>query len=179
VEARGASPVIPEPNGSIWRTSDLANIHAWEKVFDPTDVGLDGQVNRVDVLQAFNSRLYIGFARNGHGTHIYRSATGDRYTWEPVVTDGFGAVTTGRIISDASAILGSALYVGVMDVSRGATVWRTYDGLSWTLESSPGFSSPAHPATFAAELIAFNGVLYAWTSNYEAGQGVWRGQLQR
>jgi hypothetical protein len=129
----------------------------------------------VDVLQGFNGDLYVGMEVPGRGTHIYRSPSGDRYTWQPVVTDGFGATTTGRLISDASTILSGTLYVGVLDQVQGTSVWSTSDGTAWRRAAPSGFG---HSATFAAELAAFDGDLYAWTSNYAEGQGVWRGRLR-
>jgi hypothetical protein len=162
-----------EMDGAIWRTSDIGDQGAWEQVFAPVDMGL--HASRVDVLQDFNGYLYVGMAVPGQGVRIYRSASGDRGTWKPVVGDGFGAVTTGRLISDASTALGNALYVAVLDEAQGAGIWRTADGSTWTRAAPYGFGDPS---TFAAELIAFHGDLYAWTSNYAVGQGVWRGRLR-
>jgi hypothetical protein len=101
---------------------------------------------------------------------IFTSETGDRGSWQASPT-GFGP-TTGRFISDASTVLGDMLYVATMDTTHGTGIWATRDGQMWTRAAAPGFGDPQ---TFAAELIAFNGRLYAWTSNYVVGQGVWRG----
>ena len=80
--------------------------------------------------------------------------------------------TTGRFISDASAVVDGFFYVSTLDLSQGAGVWGTRDGLSWTRVARFGFGDPA---TFAAELTGFNGRLYGWASNYAAGPSVWRG----
>jgi hypothetical protein len=158
-------------DGSVWRTASIDDPDAWEQVFAPVDAGLEA--SRVDVLQGFNGNVYIGMEVPRKGVRILRSESGDRHTWQPVVVDGFGSDTSGRFISDASTELGGALYVGVLDNVRGASVWRTYDGRAWSRVAPYGFGDPA---TFAAELMAFNGNLYAWTSNYVVGQGVWRGR---
>ena len=161
-----------EMDGSIWRTHNIDDPAAWEQVFAPGDLG--EHASRVDLLQGFDGNLYIGFEVQGRGTNIYRSASGDRFTWQPVVTDGFGSATSGRLISDASTIWGGRLYVGVLDQVQGAGVWATSDGRTWTRAAPHGFGDQA---TFAAELTAFGGDVYAWTSNYAVGQGVWRGRL--
>ena len=160
-------------NGSIWRTRNIENPDAWEQVFAPADVSVDVQVSRVDVLEGFGGALYVGMAVPGQGTTIYRSTSGERYSWTPVVSDGFGSRTSGRLISDASTVMGDALYVAILDEVQGTSVWRTLDGNAWSRVSPYGFGDSA---TFAAELISFHGALYAWTSNYATGQGVWRGQ---
>jgi hypothetical protein len=163
-----------EMDGSIWRTRNLADPQAWERVFSPDDLGL--HASRVDVLQSFDGKLYIGMEVAGMGTHIYRSASGDRYTWKPVVQDGFGSATTGRLISDASAVLDGVFYVGVLDQGEGVGVWATSDGMAWQIAAPLGFG---RATTFAAELTAFDGELYAWTSDYDVGQGVWRRRAAR
>jgi hypothetical protein len=160
-----------ELDGSIWRTRNIHDPDAWECVFAPGDVGISGK--RVDVLQGFSGNVYLGLEVPGHGTYIYRSENGDRGSWEPVVTDGFGAPTTGRLISDASTVLAGALYVAVLDEIQGVGVWRTTDGLAWARAAPYGFGDQA---TFAAELATFHGDVYAWTSDYAVGQGVWRGR---
>jgi hypothetical protein len=126
----------------------------------------------VDALQGFNGYLYIGMEAQGKGAVIYRSANGDRGTWQTAGTPVFGPAS-GRFISDASTVIGNTLYVSTMDSARGVGVWGTVDGVTWVRLAPPGFGNMA---TFAAELTGFNGRLYAWTSNYTSGPGVWRGE---
>ncbi len=165
VEAQGA-------DGSIWRTRNIDDPDAWELVFSPAELLTGVHANRVDVLEGFDGALFVGMAAPGRGVQIYRSATGDRGSWELVVADGFGSTTSGRLISDASTVLGPALYVAILDDVLGVSVWRTPNGRTWTRVSPYGFGAPAN---FAAQLSAFHGDLYAWTSNYASGPGVWRG----
>lgn len=166
VEAQGA-------DGSIWRTLSIDDPAAWEQVFGPAEAGV--HATRVDVLQGFAGNLYIGLAVPGQGVRIYRSPSGDPGTWQPVVGDGFGTPTTGRLISDASAVLGDTLYVAALDEVQGVEVWGTRNGVSWVRAAPYGFGSPT---TFAAELAAFHDELYVWTSDYATGPGVWRGRRQ-
>jgi hypothetical protein len=157
-------------DGSLWRTRNIDDPQAWELVFAPRDVGLAGR--RVDALQAFDGQLFIGMEAQGAGATIFSSASGERHTWQTARPEGFGK-TTGRFISDASTVLDGALYVATLDEALGVGIWMTRNGRTWTEVALRGLG---HPSTFAAELIAFNGRLYAWTSNYTVGQGVWRGE---
>lgn len=77
-----------------------------------------------------------------------------------------------RTIVDGATVYNDALYVAVMNGDTGVEVWRT-DGTNWThvTDGNEGFG---HSTTFAAELIPFNGYLYAWTSDYARGQEVRR-----
>lgn len=159
--------------GSIWRTRNIDDPRAWELVFSPLDVGLSAR--RVDALQTFEGRLFIGMEAAGVGAVIFSSADGNRNSWQASRPQGFGP-TTGRFISDASTILDAALYVAALDETLGVGIWVTRDGDTWTLAAPRGFG---RRSTFAAELIAFNDRLYAWTSDYSTGQGVWRGEQPR
>jgi hypothetical protein len=167
--------------GSIWRTRDINNPSAWERVFSPDTHGIDPEtsrlIRRVDVLAHLDSGsgagIYIGFAIPGGGSQVWRSRTGNAGAWEPVVKDGFGSRTSGRFISDAATVFDGRLYVATLDEAKGAAIWRTTDGAVWEQAAPSGFGSNA---TFAAELAPFAGRLYAWTSNYTEGQGVWRGE---
>ncbi len=159
-------------DGSIWRTRNIADPTTWEQVFAPADMGLSAR--RVDVLQSFDGKLFIGMQASGLGAVIFSSPSGDRFTWKQAKAGGFGP-TTGRFISDASTVLWGALHVATLDEMRGVGIWSTRDGYTWTLSAPHGFGDPN---TFAAELIGFHDRLYAWTSNYVEGQGVWRGEPQ-
>ncbi len=53
--------------GSIWRTRNVDDPAAWEKVFSPVDAGLGNDIARVDVLDSYDGALYIGFSLPGKG----------------------------------------------------------------------------------------------------------------
>ena len=141
--------------------------------FLTADAGLGNDITRVDVLDGYDGALYIGFSLPGNGAQIWRSVTGDRGSWRLSSPGSFGTRSTGRFISDAAVATEDGLYVAALDETLGASVWRTRDGIAWEQVGPTGFGSPAN---IAAELTTFGGKLYAWTSNYAAGQGVWRGQ---
>jgi hypothetical protein len=152
--------------GAIWRTDGAADGDRWqwEKMFDAT------ANNRADVVAAFNGYLYVGFD-GGNGTEIWRSSTGAGGSWSQVNTDGFGDTNNGRLVSDAAAVYNAALYVATFNQATGVEVWRTADGTSWAQVNSDGFGSAD---TIAAQLVSFNGFLYAWATNYSVGQKVFR-----
>ena len=165
----------PPPHGSpregtVWRTNDISDPTSWEKVFSASEAGFGNEVNRMDIIGAFDGYLYVGFLRPDYGTQVYRSADGDHFV--PVVNDGFGDSNNGRVIVDAATVYEGALYLATLNQVSGAEVWRTEDGITWTQVNLDGFGDPN---TFAAELIPFNGYLYAWASNWATGQEVWRG----
>ena len=150
--------------GGVWRTDGTADGTRWQwtKVFDAT------ANNRVDIIGPYNGYLYIGFD-GGNGTEVWRSSDGT--TWAQVNSDGFGDANNGRVIVDAGTVYNGVLYLATLNEATGAEVWRTTDGITWTQVNADGFGDGD---TFAAELIPFNGYLYAWATNYQVGQKVMR-----
>lgn len=154
--------------GQVWRTTDLA---AWTQVFTATDR------SRVEIAGSLDGYLYISPGAVG-GLHpadpplrLYRSATGDAGSWGELDTPLDDDPHNTRTIVDGAAIYNGALYLAVMNATTGVEVWRTADGSGWAQINSDGFGDAE---TFAAELLPFNGYLYAWTSNYVSGQQVLR-----
>ena len=151
--------------GTVWRTAGTptdATRWQWEQVFTAT------ANNRVDIIGPYNGYLYIGFD-GGNGTEVWRSSDGT--TWSQVNSDGFGDAHNGRVIVDAEAVYNGALYLATLNQSTGAEVWRTTDGTTWPQVNTDGFGDAN---SIAAELLPFNGYLYAWVTNYQVGQKVLR-----
>lgn len=154
--------------GIVWRSAGAAGVDdwTWEAVYTaPVD-------SRADIVGVFSDTIYIGFEVPGSGTQVYRSADGT--AWIPAMTDGFGDARNERVIVDAATVYNGALYLATLqapDIGGGAQVWRTTDGVNWTNVMTGGWGSAT---TFAAELIPFNGYLYAWASDYHSGQKVLR-----
>ena len=161
----------------VWRTKagvTLAhNQGDWEQVVDDAF----GDVNNndhIDSLEGFSGCFYASTAmrnENRDGTGVWRSSTGDAGSWSQVNTDGFGDANNGKVIVDAGTVYNGALYLATLNRVTGAEVWRTTDGITWTQVNADGFGDGD---TFAAELIPFNGYLYAWATNYQTGQKVMR-----
>ncbi len=153
--------------GTGWRTDGTIEDTTrwqWEQVFTAT------ANNRLDIVSPYNGYLYIGFD-GGNGTEVWRSSTGNAGTWNQVNSDGFGDAHNARVIVDAGTVYNGALYLATLNQSTGAEVWRTTDGTTWTQVNTDGFGDANN---FAAELLPFNGRLYAWVTNYSVGQKVMR-----
>jgi len=154
-------------SGSVWRTDDLAT---WTQVFTSTEHP------RVEIAAPFDGYLTIAAGaydgRYGGGPlRIYRSATGDPGSWEEVGQAVGANPDNTRTIVDGTTVYNGALYLATMNTNDGAEVWRTTTGVTWTQQNPSGFGVTD---TFAAQLIPFNGYLYAWTSDYATGQRVYR-----
>jgi hypothetical protein len=152
--------------GGVWRTDGTpedTTLWQWQPVFTATTT------DRVDIIGSYDGYLYIGFdGGSGNGTQIYRSSSGASGGFSPVITDGFGDPNNGRVIVDAGTVYNGALYLATLNHATGAEVWRTTDGTTaWTQVNADGFGDAN---TFAAELMPFNGYLYAWAANYQVGQ---------
>jgi len=153
--------------GNVWRTTDLVT---WTQVFTAH--------NRpsVEIVGALSDTLYIaagavGGLDEGEPLYLYRSTTGDAGTWLTITTPLTADVHNTRTIVDGATGYNGALYIAVMNNNTGVEVWRTTGGTDWVQVNADGFG---YSTTFAAELIPFEGYLYAWTSDYTRGQQVWR-----
>jgi len=156
----------------LLRTADLSPMYPdWMRVY----TGAAGSY-RVDILGDLDGYLYIA-TTSVSGVVILRSATGDAGTWSQVNVSGMdGNAQNSSTVVDGAAVYNGALYVAVTNVYSGVTVWRTTGvengGLvDWTRVGGHGLDNGKN---YYAELIPFNGYLYAWTSNYYTGQQVLR-----
>ncbi len=159
--------VANDAGGSLWRTDDLVT---WTQV-------LTAGLPRVEFPRLTGGALYVaagaydGRNASDPAIRVYRSPSGDPGSWQEVG----GAVSADphntRTIVDGAATYNGALYLATMNAATGAEVWRTVDGTHWEQVNAGGFGQTS---TFAAELIPFNGYLYAWTSDYAEGQRVYR-----
>jgi hypothetical protein len=95
---------------------------------------------------------------------------------EPIVWDGFGNGKNESI--EALEVFDDYLYAEATNYTKGASIWRTVDGASWTQVTSPGFDDvygASNPIVF--DMVTFKDQIYAGTGNWErmpsAGQ-IWR-----
>ncbi|MBP7961694.1 MAG: alkaline phosphatase [Caldilineaceae bacterium] len=159
---------------SLYRTLDLdADRPEWTQVFE----GPVGSI-RVDILGELNDYIYISHV-SPNGMVILRSPTGNPDSWTQVnIPSMDGDKRNSGTIVDGGTTFDGHIYVGVYNTTTGVEVWRT-DGtlipnstiLRW---EQVGGSGLGNRNTWYAELIPFNGDLYAWTSNYITGQEVRR-----
>ncbi len=174
VQDRGDRPGESDDVARLFRTISLNGTPAWEEVY----TGPPGSY-RTDLLGALDSYLYIA-VRSPEGIVILRSPTGDPGTWVQVNVPGMRPAASANFgtVVDGATVFNGALYVAVANLSTGVEVWRTAgllqgDGplVDWTQVGRSGLGDPNNSY---AELIPFNGQLYAWTSNYATGQQVRR-----
>lgn len=159
--------------GALYRATDVTTTHpAWTRVF--TDVLCS---YRVDILGDLGGYLYIATAKPG-GIAVYRSPSGDPGAWAQVNLAGMnGSSANSGAVVDGATVYNGALYVAVTNLSTGVEVWRTTgvqqpnDLVDWEQVGGAGMGDPNN---YYSELIPFDGYLYAWTSNYVTGQGVYR-----
>jgi alkaline phosphatase len=187
----GAQDTGAEPQNSaddvarLLRVSSLDDMPAWVEVYHGPAAS-----RRADILGDFDDYLYIATS-GGTGIVILRSPSGNPGSWEQVNVAGMNndAWNMGAVV-DGAAVYNSALYVAVSNVgpspqyeTHGLEVWRTTGVLQsggplvdWSQLGDNGLGDANNRY---AELIPFNGDLYAWTSNYVAGQRVLRCPMAR
>jgi hypothetical protein len=158
--------------GFLYRTRELAGTPTWTRVY----TGPPGSY-RVDLLGGLNGYLYVA-TTSEEGVIILRSARGGAGTWQQVNTPGMdGDPNNAYVIVDGATPYNDALYVAVSNYETGVEVWRTTGALQeggnvdWAQVGSGGLGDRDN---VHAELIPFNGYLYAWVSNYVSGQRVLR-----
>lgn len=137
-----------------------------------------GYAQNVEIghLVEFSGNLYASTynwddaINNTRGGEIWRSSSG--LGWTRVVSQGFGDPgVNGEIFR--FAVLSNTLYAGTQSftTTRGAQIWQTFDGLSWTNSITNGFGNAHNLGIDSFEV--FNGYLYAGTGNSTGGE-LWR-----
>jgi len=157
--------------GKLYRTLSLSGTPTWEEVFSS-----ESDSYRVNILGELDGYLYIS-ARNANGIVIYRSLGGDQGTWQQVNVPGMdGDANNYAVAVDTATTYNDALYVAITNKITGLELWRTtglLDGkgtlVAWEQVGGSGFGDSKN---ILAQLIPFNGYLYAWTANYSTGQQV-------
>ena len=158
-----------DDTGRLFRTTDINNETAWSEVYTG-----GSRSRRVELLGVLDHYLYIS-VESDHGIVILRSQSGDAGSWTQANVSGMDGRPDNKGTSvDGGTIYNGALYVSVWNPATGTEIWRTAgivqpDGLrvDWRRASPSGLGDPNN---IRAELIPFNGTLYAWTTNYMEGQ---------
>jgi alkaline phosphatase len=162
-----------DDTGRLYRTTDISNKPTWSEVY----AGAMGS-RRVEILGILDRYLYISVESN-QGIVILRSPSGDPGSWTQANIPGMDGRPENKGTSiDGGTVYNGALYVAVWNPATGTEIWRTaglsqLDGspVDWTRASPDGLGDANN---IRAELIPFNGNLYAWTTNYLEGQQVIR-----
>ncbi len=152
----------------IFRSSDGIT---WTAVTDP------GFGNSHDTappaildLTVFNGYLYASTGR-GNAAQIWRSSTGNEFSWARVINAGFGDPDIVDIT--VMAEYKSQIYVGVTKQDSEAQIWRSFTG-DGTLSNWTQVVTGTEPASVSA-LTVYDGALYA-AVEFESGAPVqiWR-----
>ncbi|MDF1512186.1 MAG: hypothetical protein P1S60_00095 [Anaerolineae bacterium] len=159
--------------GVLYKTTDIsAGDPSWTAVYTSPPGGY-----RIDILGDLDDALYISHYDTENGIVILRSQVGDNGTWVPVNTAGMdnSPENVGTVV-DGATVYNGMLYCAVQNTTSGVQIWRTdgisrSGGLHWTSAAPPGFGQSHNQA---AELVSWNGYLYAWVGNYVTGQEVRR-----
>jgi len=155
----------------LFTTSDMNGTPTWTPVF----TGTAGS-GRVDLLGELAGYLYISH-KSPNGVVILRSPSAQAGTWAQVNDLGMTAGHSVNVVPivDGAVVFENALYVAVTNQIDGVEIWKTEaaapDGRDWVEVGTNGMGNAYN---IIAELITFNGSLYAWTSNYLTGQQVLR-----
>lgn len=157
----------------LFRTHDISGEPKWTEVY----TGEPGSY-RVDILGELDGHLYIS-TRSGNGVVVLRSADGSANSWLQITDFGIDGETNNEgTVVDGAETIDDVLYLSVSNSSGGVELWQTTGTLQtagevvdWTRVDEAGLGDAEN---MHAQLIAFNGSLYAWTSNYASGQQVLR-----
>jgi alkaline phosphatase len=172
VENSGTDPLSPfDDIGKLYRSTNLTR-DEWDLIFESGAGSL-----KVDILGELDSQFYIS-TQSDQGILIYRSQSGDLGSWQQVNLPGMGKPENEGTVVDGAVVYRGVLYLSITNWNSGVEVWRT-SGIhsendilvDWTLVTPNGFGDPNNTR---AQLITFNDHLYAWTSNFESGQQVFR-----
>lgn len=135
--------------GAVLRTFNGTD---WTVVLDPGD-DLNGSL--VDKLGIFQEKLYMTTASTGpeSSSQIWRSETGDPFTWELVKELGSDVWSTSSPI-----VFKDFLYISGHSETRGILLWRSANGLDW---ENVNVASQFAPNIFMdGNLAVFQGELY-------------------
>jgi hypothetical protein len=161
--------------GRLYRTKSLNETPAtWEEVFRTPEGTSWG-----NILGDLNGYLYISMP-TPDGIVIYRSPNGDAGSWQVASLPGFDNDRMNwTVLADGASIYQGDLYAGVSNGQSKFTLWRTSGQASDTNSSILAWEKIptgeiTDPNKIYAQLVSFNGALYAWTSNPVNGQQVWR-----
>ncbi len=152
------------PSSQLWRSRDG---HNWEAV---TKNGFDQPYSsKFNQFEIFNDKLYMSAGMYGPdgssvGLQIWRSTTGAPGTWHKVVNNGLGdTLATG---TTALIAFKGALYTIIeTDWQNPTRVWRTRDGVNWSVVTNDGFGDPFNVSPGGAAI--FRDYLYIGMQNLD------------
>lgn len=128
---------------------------------------LSANISVATTSVVYNNVFYVGGYGAGVQAVVFASTNGT--TWTQINADGFGDVD--NINVQAMVVFDNSLYVGVLNSTDGAEIWK-YDGANWTKNNVSGFDNKDNSAV--SGLAVRDSLLYAVTDNDVTGSEVWR-----
>lgn len=152
------------PNGfQVWVSTD------GETFRQIAEAGRSSAEHATPVVFENRLLLLVDDERSGAEVRLLEQNDGAGEDFRVVVEGGLGAVSnTGFAASPSSPgahgmVFGGALYVGTVNATGGAEIWRTADGVRWEAVASGGLRSAGNVAL--TPQVAFRGRLYAISRN--------------
>ncbi len=172
------SDTRPSYPPSIWRYRPDQGKTSWEKVFDYRDIEDGPQWSSVGFryMTTYHSQstntTYIYAATFGDKPALWRSASGDKGSWEKVWDTGeFGSIRWMTVHNNQLYIAISNDLVDTEHEPGPGQIWAT-DGVSIWPVMQDGFGN-ADNRTIQS-MISWNGWLYAGTGNAVTGFEIWK-----
>jgi hypothetical protein len=153
--------------GQIWRSANGTDwsLVAADGLGNPNNFGFT-------TFASFKGILYAATLNRTDGIEIWRSKTGNDSSWEQVASQGLGGGAPYFIVTTLMEFKGQ-LYAGVEAMlGTGAQVWRSSNGVDWTLVSDNGFGDSDNYQTGGSAV--HRGQLYMTTRNDVTGAQLWR-----
>jgi len=152
--------------GQVWRSANGTDwsVVAADGLGNPNNAGFT-------TFTSFNGMLYAAALNRIDGAELWRSSTGNNGSWKRVATQGFGGGSAYFIITSLTTFKGQ-LYASVeATLGTGAQVWRSANGMNWTLVSGNGFGDANNYQTGSS--VVYRSQLYMTTRNDVTGAQLW------
>ncbi len=153
----------------IWKSTDGST---WTSLM--TDGFGDSNNDAILPIFHFKDYFYSLVFNSVTGVEVWRSV--DAVTWARANSDGFGATGT-DFPSPFPAAAKGTLYVGLRNMTNGAPIMRSTDGLNWETELAAGGGNIKNQASYS--ITFFQGRLYVGFSTFSAGTNyaqIWRSE---
>jgi hypothetical protein len=132
-------------------------------LMDDTNYVDDPPIGFIDRIQIYNGPLTA--------KEVFELAV--KQPWVQVNETGFGDLANKNI--SALEVFDTQLYAGTQNLSEGATIWHSKDGITWNQVSDPGFSAVyTNTNNSITDLITFKNKLYAGTGWRDIPGQIWR-----
>lgn len=158
----------------VWR-SRSGDSESWTRV---AASGIDDDSNSSITLEPFGDYLYAGTYNytnsDNPGAELWRCQLCDGTDWQQITeAKGFGDSENRAIRS--LIVFDGAMYAITLNMTSGAEVWRTIDGINWMQTGIDGFGDSKNIQPYWDNSVAvYDDNLFIGTSNHANGGEVWK-----